>query len=82
MQEFESGALAMNISILNKYTGPIPVNIHFTMGGTEQTRLLVMHLERVEDLDDNLLVVDEEGEISFATIDLAVTLGYPYKEFM
>ena len=41
-----------------------------------------MHIHRIEDSDDNLLVMDEGGVFTFATIDLAVTLGYTLKQFM
>lgn len=81
-QDFEDGKLNMDVSLLNKYTGKISCHLNFSLGGSEQTRLFVMHLHRNDGMDDNLLVVDEFGNITFATIDLAVTLGYSLKAFM
>ncbi len=41
-----------------------------------------MHIHREEDAEDNLMVVDEQGAMTFATVDLAAALGYPLKTFM
>lgn len=81
-EEIDSGKMRLDINICNKYTGYIPCNFHFTMGGTDQTRLFICNLDRTDNVDDNLLVVDEAGNISFSTPDLAVTLGYTLKHFM
>lgn len=71
---------AMDLHMLNKYIEPIGCHVRLMMGGTEQTRLFVMHCERTVEVDENLLVVNEKGDISFATVDLAVTLGYSLKQ--
>lgn len=81
-EEFDSHSMNMDVTILNKYIGHVACHVYFTMGGTEQTRVIVMHIDRKDEADDNLLVVDEQGQVTFATIDLAVTLGYTLKEFM
>ena len=76
-EEIDSGKMTIKIHLINKYTGPVLCDVHFTMGGTDQTRLFVVHIERCDNGDGNLLVISETGSIAFATIDLAVTLGEP-----
>ena len=46
---------------------PLP-SLHFHLSGTDQNRVFVLHIHRLEDVDDNYLVLDERGSISFATI--------------
>lgn len=74
-EEIDSGKMRIKVHIINKYTGPVLCDVHFTMGGTDQTRLFVVHIERCDSGDGNLLVINESGSVAFATIDLAVTLG-------
>ena len=50
--------------------------------GTDQNRVFVLHIHRIEETDENLLVMDERGNITFATIDLALTLGYTLKQLL
>ncbi|GAX73197.1 hypothetical protein CEUSTIGMA_g650.t1 [Chlamydomonas eustigma] len=80
--DFDNSSLCRKVELINKYTEKIPCNVHLTLGGTDQNRMFVLHILRVEEVDDNLLVVNDEGSITFATIDLAVTLGYPLKSFL
>lgn len=80
--ELEASDLSCDIQIVNKYTGTIHCSLHVMLGGTEQTRLYVLHIRRKVQVDENLLVVDEKGTVSFATIDLARSLGYTLNELM
>lgn len=52
--------LSCLVSSAVQYIGRVPCNIHISMGGTEQTRVFVLHLQRKDEADDNLMVVDEE----------------------
>lgn len=44
--------------------------------GTDAAPIRCHNHHRADDIDDNLLVVDENGAITFATIELALMLGY------
>uniref|UniRef100_A0A7R9VSG4 PAS domain-containing protein n=1 Tax=Chlamydomonas euryale TaxID=1486919 RepID=A0A7R9VSG4_9CHLO len=81
-EDFASKAIAVDMHMLNKYVDPIPCHMYMLPGGTQQTRLFVMHIVADEASDDNLLVVDEKGGIEFATVDLALSLGYTLKALM
>jgi hypothetical protein len=80
--EMEESDLSCDVQIVNKYTGTIDCVLSVQMGGTENTRLYVLHIRRKEQVDDNLLVCDERGAISFATVDLARCLGYTLDEIL
>ncbi len=82
-QDFASQKVTIDVvNIVNKYTENVPCNLEMTMGGTTASRMFVLHLHRIEEADDNLLVLNDSGNVTFATVDLAITLGYPLKTFL
>ncbi len=82
-EDFENQKFTIDVvNMANKYTGNIPCHLEVTMGGTNSNRMFVLHIHRIEEVDDNLLVLNDSGNVTFATIDLAITLGYPLKTFL
>ncbi len=82
-QDFESKKVTVDVvNIVNKYTEKVPCHLEMTMGGTTASRMFVLHLRRIDEADNNLLVLNDSGNVTFATVELAITLGYPLKTLL
>ncbi|KAF8055488.1 tmcC [Scenedesmus sp. PABB004] len=74
-EDVEHGALRLRTRLLHKYLAPLDAEASIEFGGTEEQRILVIHLRCSAD-GLALLVTDAKGRITFATSQLAAMLGY------
>mmetsp|Transcript_27632 Transcript_27632/g.60501 ORF Transcript_27632/g.60501 Transcript_27632/m.60501 type:complete len:2143 (+) Transcript_27632:192-6620(+) len=78
----DAGSLHVQISVVNKYVGLIPCTCRVQLGGSDQTRIYIMHFHRDDKTDDSVMVFDSHGSVNFATYDMGITLGYPLKKLL
>lgn len=51
-----------------------------TLGGTDSQRIFVVHVKRVRNDQNNMMVTDHKGRIMYMNTDLASALGYTPKQ--
>ncbi|KAG2450719.1 hypothetical protein HYH02_004557 [Chlamydomonas schloesseri] len=79
--EFQEGRVTSEqVHMLHKYTEPVPCRLKITLGGTDSQRIFVVHVKRVRNDQNNMMVTDHKGRIMYMNTDLASALGYTPKQ--
>ncbi len=79
--EFNEGRVTSEqVHLLHKYTDPVPCRLKMTLGGTDSQRIFVVHIKRMRNDQNNMMVTDHKGRIMYMNTDLASALGYTPKQ--
>ncbi|KAG2487340.1 hypothetical protein HYH03_014056 [Edaphochlamys debaryana] len=78
--DLEGGAVAAGLVLLHRYLDPVPITATVSLAGTDGQRILTLNCLRTDGQDGSVLVCDTHMRIRFASVELAMTLGYSMKK--